>query len=92
MPGKNFGITGLLAVLRKERICMTNKIQFYVRDLACPDCAGKVEQALTRHPGIQSAKVSYATGRITIDYDPAHTDPESIKMVIGGFGYKAVDR
>ncbi|MEW6663116.1 MAG: heavy-metal-associated domain-containing protein [Bacillota bacterium] len=68
------------------------KLTLYIKDLACPDCAGKIGEALSRHPGVISAQVAYATGRVKVEYDPSALTPADIKLVINSFGYNPQEK
>jgi copper chaperone CopZ len=46
-----------------------------------------VRAALEALDGIGNVLASSAWKQIVIDYDPEHTDPESIRAALGGAGY-----
>ncbi len=43
-----------------------------VQNLDCANCASKVERALGKIDGVNSASVSFITQRITLDIDESH--------------------
>ncbi|MBS5529939.1 cadmium-translocating P-type ATPase [bacterium] len=42
---------------------------FYIRNLACAECAGKIEAGAHRLPGVRSARLNFASGRIALELD-----------------------
>lgn len=67
-------------------------ITLYLGELACPDCAQKIGIILERHQGVERANVIYATGKVKIQYDPAHISLEEIEKIIAKTGYKVLER
>ena len=60
-----------------------------VFDMHCAACAVTVEQALRDQPGVQSARVHYATQRAQISFDPAQVTLDSLLRCIERMGYSA---
>ena len=56
----------------------------------CAACASRIEGALKLAPGVARAAVNYATGRATVEYDPAATGPGRLVEVVRAVGYDAV--
>ena len=50
------------------------KKHFKLRDLDCANCAAKMEDAIRKLPGVNSATVSFMTQKLTLDADDAHFD------------------
>ena len=50
------------------------KKHFKLRDLDCANCAAKMEDAIRKLPGVNSATVSFMTQRLTLDADDARFD------------------
>ncbi len=50
--------------------------------LDCAACAGRVQQAIARLPGVESAYVSLASGKAVIRFDPTCVDERAIREVI----------
>ena len=57
--------------------------------LHCSACAGLIESALCRVPGVRSAEVSGATDRATVRWDPALTRPSALIAAVQAAGYGA---
>lgn len=47
---------------------------YRVKNLDCANCAAKVERALGKIAGVNSASVSFLTQKITLDVDEAKLD------------------
>ena len=47
---------------------------FKLRDLDCANCAAKMENAINKLDGVQSATVSFMTQRLTLEADDARFD------------------
>ena len=50
------------------------KKHFKLRDLDCANCAAKMEDAIRKLPGVNSATVSFMTQKLTLDADDARFD------------------
>ena len=50
------------------------KKTFRLRDLDCANCAAKMENAINKLDGVQSATVSFMTQRLTLEADGARFD------------------
>ena len=50
------------------------KKHFKLRDLDCANCAAKMEDAIKKLPGVNSATVSFMTQKLTLDADDACFD------------------
>jgi len=60
-----------------------------VGGMTCSACATRLEKALLRAPGVQSATVNFATEQADILFDPQNTDAEKIATAIGNAGFTA---
>ena len=50
------------------------KKHFKLRDLDCANCAAKMEEAIKKLEGVNSATVSFMTQKLTLDADDARFD------------------
>ena len=50
------------------------KKTFRLRDFDCANCAAKMENAINKLDGVQSATVSFMTQRLTLEADDARFD------------------
>lgn len=58
--------------------------------LHCAACAGIIESALMRLPGVHGAQVSAAAERATVLWDPARVQPSALVAAVQRAGYDAV--
>ena len=61
------------------------KKHFKLRDLDCANCAAKMEDAIRKLPGVNSATVSFMTQKLTLDADDARFDEilqQAVKICI----------
>ena len=50
------------------------KKKFKLENLDCANCAAKMEDAIRKLPGVNSATVSFMTQKLTLDADDARFD------------------
>ena len=53
----------------------------------CPDCALKLEQSLSKIPGITWVSINYATSKIWFEYEPEEVTRDHILTTINKTGY-----
>jgi P-type Cu2+ transporter len=58
--------------------------------LHCAACAGLIESALLRVPGVVGAQVQMAASRVTVRWRPARTPPTALVAAIRRAGYDAL--
>jgi Cu2+-exporting ATPase len=61
-----------------------------IAGMHCAACAGTIEHALRRVPGVLDASVSAASKRATVRWDPAVTRASSLVHAVESAGYEAV--
>ena len=61
-----------------------------IAGMHCGACAGTVEQALARVPGVLGARVSAAAQCVTVRWDAGLTRPSALVRAIVNAGYGAV--
>lgn len=59
-----------------------------VDGLRCASCVWVTEKVLERTPGVVAATVSYATGRVTLRWDPVRIDLPALVRRIAALGYR----
>jgi Cu+-exporting ATPase len=67
---------------------MAERLTLPVRGMHCAACVGKVEGALGRVPGVETASVNLATERATVAFDPARTDLAALQAAVVRAGYE----
>ena len=50
------------------------KKKFRLQDLDCAECGAKMENAISKIPGVNEVVISFMTQRMTIDADPENFD------------------
>ena len=61
--------------------------ELWVDGMTCASCAARVQRALTKLPGISTARVNFATGKASVDYDAAIMGLEAIEATVTRSGY-----
>jgi len=54
----------------------------------CASCAAKIETAVRRLPGVSQVDVTFTTGALTVEADPAVLSPETIANAVATLGYQ----
>ena len=67
---------------------MAERLTVPVRGMHCAACVGKVEEALTLVPGVETATVNLATERATVVFDPARADLGTLQAAVAAAGYE----
>src|SRR5690348_6223399 len=60
-----------------------------VAEMNCASCVAHVEKAAKAVPGVAACQVNLATGRASVQFDPARTDLQQIAHAISDSGYPA---
>ena len=66
------------------------KIQFKVTNMSCASCALVNKKSLLKAKGVISAKVDFASGQATVEFDEKTIGPEKIKEIITNNGYGVI--
>ncbi|MFC1658292.1 heavy metal translocating P-type ATPase [Candidatus Omnitrophota bacterium] len=69
-----------------------SKIIISIIDMHCASCVLNIENALSRLPGVVSAKANFASGKAYVEYDPAKTTPEDLRKAVVKAGYTPVEQ
>ena len=62
-------------------------ISLVVQGMTCAACVWRIEEAVTRIPGVHDAAVNLATERARVTYDPAVVTPAHIAHAVTDAGY-----
>ncbi|MGI6513614.1 MAG: cadmium-translocating P-type ATPase [Syntrophomonadaceae bacterium] len=68
---------------------LSAKISVFGMD--CPDCAAKVEKAVSRMPGVIGAAVAFPAGRLRVEYNPDRITINELVAKVKELGYHASD-
>jgi len=66
------------------------RLELPILGMNCAACARRIERALAKAPGVESAAVNYATTSATVQFDPEATNPETLRGVVADAGYDAI--
>src|ERR1035437_3057398 len=55
----------------------------------CKSCKKTIEKALTAEKGVTKSSLDVPTKVVTVNYDPAITNPDKIRLAISNAGYDA---
>ncbi|MGI6004911.1 MAG: heavy metal translocating P-type ATPase [Christensenellales bacterium] len=69
----------------------SSTITIPIGGMTCAACAQRVEKALLKLDGVESASVNFATEKATVSYDPQKTRAAFIRQTIEKTGYKALE-
>ncbi|MEE3326881.1 MAG: heavy metal translocating P-type ATPase [Myxococcota bacterium] len=64
-------------------------LKFNLDGMSCATCAGRIENAIMKEPGVVSAQVNLSNALAHVAYEPGATDPDSIVAAIEAAGYGA---
>ncbi|PKO09169.1 MAG: heavy metal transport/detoxification protein [Chloroflexi bacterium HGW-Chloroflexi-2] len=59
------------------------------KELTCPSCIAKIEKALTKIEGVETAKVFFSTGRIEVEHNADLVQGKDLEKAIQAVGYEA---
>jgi Cd2+/Zn2+-exporting ATPase len=62
--------------------------RFRVEGMDCASCAAKIDKAVRRLPGVSQVNVTFSTGALTVEADPAVLSPETIESEVATLGYQ----
>jgi P-type Cu+ transporter len=66
----------------------TEMLTIGVGGMTCASCVARVERALKKVPGVDSAAVNLATEKATVSYDATSAEVEALMSAIEGAGYE----
>lgn len=66
---------------------MSTIIKIPIEGMSCASCVRRIETALERVEGVESASVNLATASASVTYDDQHTSPQAIATQIESVGY-----
>lgn len=76
---------------RKDKVMTDTLTHTLLRsdELSCPSCVPKIEKALQAVPGVATARVKFASGRIEVEHDPNLADVSDLVSAVAKTGYAA---
>lgn len=67
----------------------TTRTKLRAEGLTCPSCVSTIERQLIRLPGVTSATVKFASGRIDVEHDANRTGVADLVLAVRRAGYRA---
>ena len=64
-------------------------VNFNLKGLACPDCAGSLQKSVQRLPGVLWAGANYASAQLYVEFERELVSVETIRHAVGAFGVRA---
>jgi Cu+-exporting ATPase len=65
----------------------SEKAHIHITGMTCTTCAATIEKGLAKTLGVEQAKVSFASEKASVEYDPTKVDLAKIKNTISQIGY-----
>ncbi len=65
------------------------KVDFPVSGMSCASCVARVEKGLAKMPGVQEAKVNFASEKATVQFDPSQVRLGGLIDLVKDLGYEA---
>jgi Cu+-exporting ATPase len=66
------------------------QLTFPVTGMTCASCSSRVEKALKKVGGVESAQVNLATEQATVTYDPQQVQPQQLVTAVEQSGYGVI--
>jgi len=76
----------------KTRLKKSEKASIPITGMTCTTCAATIEKGLAETDGVEQAKVSFASEKASVEYDPFKVDLARIKDTISQIGYGVVTK
>lgn len=65
----------------------SQKARIPVLGMSCASCAASAQSIVQQEKGVKEASVNYASGLLSVTYDPQVTNPEILKKALQDIGY-----
>jgi len=63
-----------------------------ITGMTCTTCAATIEKGLAETPGVEQARVNFASERASVEYDPEKVNLSGLKDTISQLGYETATR
>lgn len=63
------------------------KALFQLEPLTCPSCIKKIESALSKTEGVDSAKVLFNSSKVKVEFDEFQISADKLKGIVVDLGY-----
>ena len=72
-------------------VLKTETVRLPIEGMTCAACATRLEKALSRVPGIETATVNFALEQADVDVDPDQVSPLDVVAAVGRTGFSVPD-
>ena len=79
-------------MVKKSGAKKSKKAHIHIIGMTCTTCAATIQKGLAKTPGVEEAKVSFASEKASVEYDPTEVDLAEIKNTISQIGYGVATR
>ncbi len=66
------------------------KVTLTVGGMSCASCVANVEEAIQSLPGVKKVIVNLATGKVSVEFDPARTTIAAMRSAVSELGYEVM--
>ncbi len=63
------------------------RVEFQLETVTCPSCIKKIESALSKTAGVESAKVLFNSSKVKTEFDESQINAEKLGEIIVNLGY-----
>ncbi len=74
-------------MMEETKAKKSEKARIHITGMTCTTCAATIEKGLAETPGVEQAKVSFASEKASVEYDPSRVNLAKIKHTISQIGY-----
>ncbi len=67
----------------------TETCYIHITGMSCASCISKIEDTITKQPGIQNIQIALLTEKAEVQYNPEHLIPSQIVTQIQNLGFGA---
>ncbi|GGE03197.1 heavy-metal-associated domain-containing protein [Jeotgalicoccus aerolatus] len=67
-----------------------SNVTMQLETLSCPTCIKKIEGALLKTAGVESAKLMFNASKAKAEYDPEKVTADELKGVVEKLGYEVL--
>jgi sulfite exporter TauE/SafE/copper chaperone CopZ len=82
---------GMNMETKAEDAAVQKELVLFIGGMTCASCQNRIEKKLRSAAGVQSAEVSYRTGRAAVTYNPECIALEGIRALVEELGYRVID-
>jgi len=70
-----------------EGTTVRERVELPISGMSCASCAARIEGALAKVPGVETAGVNFASNRATVEFEPGAVDRDVLAATVTRLGY-----